>query len=289
MASGDVIVGMQSVVGVLEYHRYAPGPSGRIDAHVHDTYQMCYSLNLDGSYEYRGARHIVPAGAMSVLGPGEPHAAADVGDRAWEAEFVTVYPTRGEVEHACARLGRDAAGLARLLDAPVMSAEACGCAMRGLARVVAAGGSSMEQHAAFDGVMGAILEVRDVGQGRRVVLRDVRRVQAARDAMMHDAARDWTVAELARLVHLSEAHFAQLFTAVMGLPPHRFLMQQRVECVRRMLAAGASVGACARAAGFADHSHISRWFKRFVQTTPARYGRQNRRNILIERLGACED
>lgn len=290
MSSGDTIIGLRTAAGLLEYHSYAPGPLGRIETHVHDTYQLCYSFNLDGSYMYRGRTWLVPAKALSVLAPHEPHAAADIADRAWRAEFLTLYPAQSDIDAALARLGRRPHDAPRTLYTPVTSHHSCGMVMRSLARACAAREATISQHAAFDALIAVLWPASQPTQPpARVARHDTRRIHTARDAMMHEPARDWTVEALARLAHLSPAHFAQLFSRIVGLPPHRFLVQQRVEIARGLLAQGASVGSAAQAAGFSDHSHLSRWFRRFVQTTPARYARQNRRNILITRLSTSED
>ncbi|MDX6684135.1 MAG: hypothetical protein QOF86_263, partial [Baekduia sp.] len=51
----------------------------------------------------------------------------------------------------------------------------------------------------------------------------------ARDAMDRTYAQPLDVASLARLVHVSEAHFIRTFRATFGETPHRYLQRRRVE------------------------------------------------------------
>jgi transcriptional regulator GlxA family with amidase domain len=63
----------------------------------------------------------------------------------------------------------------------------------------------------------------------------VRRLLRARDAM--DAASDevWPIARLARVSHVSQAHFARCFKDAFGVPPHRYLLTRRIERATALL------------------------------------------------------
>jgi len=81
-----------------------------------------------------------------------------------------------------------------------------------------------------------------------------------------------SLAELAAVVHLSEFHFARLFKQTTGLPPHQFVIHQRVERAKRLIAAGRlSLAQIALEVGFSDQSQLTRHFKRLVGVTPKRF------------------
>ena len=56
-----------------------------------------------------------------------------------------------------------------------------------------------------------------------------RRMLRARDTMDRDYARPLDVPALARVAHVSPAHFARTFRATFGETPHRYLQRRRVE------------------------------------------------------------
>ena len=58
---------------------------------MHDEYQLCLSLNWPGEYDYRGTYYRVPAGSLSVIQPGEMHAARDLADRQTHARVLVMY------------------------------------------------------------------------------------------------------------------------------------------------------------------------------------------------------
>ena len=77
---------------------------------------------------------------------------------------------------------------------------------------------------------------------------------------------------LAEFVGLSAWHFARAFKQTAGVPPHRFVLQSRVERVKHLLVeTELPVAQIAVAAGFADQSHCARWFREIVGITPSRF------------------
>jgi AraC-like DNA-binding protein len=52
------------------------------------------------------------------------------------------------------------------------------------------------------------------------------------DAAPHES---WPVPRLARVSHVSDAHFARSFKQAFGLPPHRYLLTRRIERATSLL------------------------------------------------------
>jgi AraC family transcriptional regulator len=94
-------------------------------------------------------------------------------------------------------------------------------------------------------------------------------------ALIHaDYARELTLTEIARTVHLSPFHLVRLFKQALGVTPHQYLIEVRVNSARGLLAAGSgerSLAEVAVAVGFADQSHLTRHFKRLMGVTPRRF------------------
>ncbi len=101
----------------------------------------------------------------------------------------------------------------------------------------------------------------------------VNSVSAAFDHLRNHPVDTISLKELAEISHLSPFHFLRLFRRQYGLPPHTAQLQMRVNLGRRLLADGATIASAAAAAGFADQSHFTREFKKFVGTTPQKYRR----------------
>jgi AraC family transcriptional regulator len=81
-----------------------------------------------------------------------------------------------------------------------------------------------------------------------------------------------SVTELAGLVQMSPSHFSRVFKASFGVTPYRFVMQERVEGAKVMLAStGLSASQVAIAFGFASQSHFVKVFRQFTGVTPKQY------------------
>jgi AraC-like DNA-binding protein len=73
---------------------------------------------------------------------------------------------------------------------------------------------------------------------------------------------------------LSVRHFARAFRTSTGVPPHRWLMQQRVEQAKALLHDSAMpLSDVALACGFADQSHFTRVFTAMVGASPGAWRR----------------
>lgn len=57
----------------------------------------------------------------------------------------------------------------------------------------------------------------------------LRRLLRAKDRMDAASHEDWPVRRLARVSHVSAAHFARCFKDAFGVPPHRYLLTRRIE------------------------------------------------------------
>ncbi len=83
-----------------------------------------------------------------------------------------------------------------------------------------------------------------------------------------------SVSELANECGLSLNHFTRAFRATTGVPPHRWLMQRRIEKAKGLLRYSVlPLSDIALACGFADQSHFTAAFSRMVGTSPGAWRR----------------
>jgi AraC family transcriptional regulator len=82
------------------------------------------------------------------------------------------------------------------------------------------------------------------------------------------------VKELARECGLSRFHFSRAFRRSVGVAPHRWLMERRMEVAKEMLRDGRlSISDVVAACGFSDQSHLTRVFTRMVGVSPRAWRR----------------
>jgi AraC-like DNA-binding protein len=99
-----------------------------------------------------------------------------------------------------------------------------------------------------------------------------RRMLRARDAMDRTYAQPLDVPALARIAHVSEAHFIRSFRATFGETPHRYLQRRRVERSMFLLReTDRSVTRICLDVGFSSLGTFSRTFRAIVGESPAAY------------------
>ncbi len=99
-------------------------------------------------------------------------------------------------------------------------------------------------------------------------------VARARDFLHAQMARDVSLDELADHADLDRFRLTRQFQRTFGLSPHAYLIRLRLRVARALLADGQEPADVALKVGFADQSHLGRWFKRAYRLTPAAYRRQ---------------
>jgi AraC-like DNA-binding protein len=109
----------------------------------------------------------------------------------------------------------------------------------------------------------------------RAVEESNRRLLRARDAMDRTYAQPLDVPTLARIAHVSEAHFIRTFRATFGETPHRYLQRRRVERAMFLLCeSDRSVTEICLDVGFTSLGTFSRTFRAIVGESPSAYRRR---------------
>lgn len=271
----------QTLGVLLEHYRYAPGPPGRIEKHVHHDYQIGLSLNFPGAYDYRGSTYVVPAASVSVLHPGELHVARDLEVRHLPAEFRMMYLTPSFLQQVASDIAGRTVSLP-FFASPILLDPAIGTSFLTAHQALMAfmEGSRpilLEQESLLMALLSRLIQhyapeslsCSSFARARPEVLR-------AREYLHTHATENVSLYELARIAGLSPFHFTRAFRKEFGLPPHRYLVQLRIDLARRLLALDVPISQIATDAGFYDQSHFGWHFKRLVGVTPAHYATRAR-------------
>lgn len=88
----------------------------------------------------------------------------------------------------------------------------------------------------------------------------------------NNVSKPITIRELASEASMSPYHFARSFKDVVGVPPHRYVIQRRIEHAKMLLQnTKLSIAQVAFECGFSSQSHLTSSFKSETGFTPLRY------------------
>jgi AraC family transcriptional regulator len=100
------------------------------------------------------------------------------------------------------------------------------------------------------------------------------RLRTVREFVRANLHRELRLSEVAGTVGMSTFHFARAFRATVGVPPYRYVLEERLVAARRLLeGTDLSVGEVARLAGFQTLTGFGASFRRRWGVPPSQYRR----------------
>jgi AraC-like DNA-binding protein len=240
------------------------------DPHWHDSYLLGVTEQGVQQFTCRRQRHASTPGNVILLEPGEIHD----GDAPTEDGFTyrMLYMDPAWIAGHVSGLFEDAPdnhqpGFAAILNQDPRLASAIWFAYSAL--------NGQEPLMVRQGALDALLErLTDQLAWRIRQNADPRLPQVAlraRDYLHAHFRRDVGLDELAVACSVDRFRLTRAFKAAFGLAPHAYLVQLRLTHSRRLLALGRRPVEVAADTGFADQSHLGRWFVRVYGLTPAAY------------------
>lgn len=259
----DAQSGTEAVRAQFHAHAYDP--------HFHD--QVLVGVTEQGVQQFRCRRetHRSTPGRLIFMEPGETHdgeaTAADgftyamlYFDPAWLRQSASLYANR--------ETGETVFHFPRTLDDDAVLANA----VRAARRQIAHPDCRMACDAALDHVV-ALLAQRFAGAPADKADHAPRMAKLAREAMDAGFDGDLGLEELALAAGTDRFRLTRAFSTAYGISPHAYLVQRRLNHARSLLSRGETPASAAAATGFADQSHLGRWFRRAFGMTPAAYRR----------------
>ncbi len=255
-----VLGGVELLSATYESHVFPP--------HAHETLVLATVEVGRIEVQCEGRTHAVAPGDVLVIAPGAIHSAWSPTAVPWQ--YRAVYLREEQRASLLAGVAGEepsrVAGAAVLRDPEVAAAlDSAHAALAGFARDPRSAARAV--HPLRDVLEECSRALRTADRAPRPSDR-IARVQAHIEQHLH---RRVTLEELAEVAGMSRFGLVRVFSDALGVSPYAYFMQRRLDHARHLLACGGDISNTAHRLGFADQSHLTRWFLRVVGVTPGEY------------------
>lgn len=213
----------------------------------------------------QGSNHRVPAGSVILFNPGDVHAPQSADGSGWS--FRMIYLDDSLLKGISVRSGHDEP---LWFSQPFANNPAVFTELLSLHHLLEREPEPLAGESQLVSVLQKITQYSCwAGEGVNRARRS--KVERAREYLHEYATDPVSLRTLSDVADLSPWHLLRSFREHVGLTPHAYQMQARVERGRMLLSSGVPIAETALTTGFVDQSHFTRQFKRFTGVTPGRY------------------
>jgi AraC-like DNA-binding protein len=241
--------------------------------HSHESYSFGVTEQGAQAFRCRGAGHTSAAGMVMAFNPDDPHDGHPADESGFTYRMVHIGTEL--VAPVLADLNPGKAGLP-LFAEPVLPDPVLAGRIRALHRGLAGGASALRRDELLTAAvrtLGRRAAVTPAGELAGGLVAAASYARRARDLLQAAPLADISGPQLAAAAGCSRFALHRAFVAAYGLTPAGYQRQLRLRLARRLIADGCPISDAAATSGFADQSHLTRWFVRHYAITPGAYRR----------------
>lgn len=239
--------------------------------HVHEGY--CINLIESGAQRFyrSGANHVASQNCIVLVNADEVHDGHKAADDGWS--YHAMYPTPSLLADVSIELqGRNH-------DAPwfpqaVVEDAYMANKLRLLFCVLNQSDNQLERETLYTSTMiELIIRHSQKTSALSKLCNEPQVVKRMREYLDANFADNISMQTLAGSLKFSPFYLARLFNKTVGLPPHAYQVQRRIQKAKQLIQHNVKLSDVAVDCGFSDQSHLTRHFKRSLGITPGAYQR----------------
>jgi AraC-like DNA-binding protein len=239
--------------------------------HSHESYSFGVTEEGAQSFRCRGTRHTSVTGMVMAFNPDDPHDGHATDALGFTYRIIHIGPEL--VSGVLADVTGGAAAMP-LFAEPVHGDPVLARRLTALHRGLLGGTSALRRDELLTAAVRTMVRRAAVRPGPAAATASQpgpAAAERARQLLHATVTQDITAGQLAAAAGCSRFALHRAFTATHGMTPADYQRQLRLRAARKQIAAGHSISEAAAEAGFADQSHLTRWFGRYYGITPGGY------------------
>ena len=238
--------------------------------HTHERYAVGVIEQGALGFTYRGEHVVASSGDINLCVPDEAHTGQPAVAEGWA--YRMFYLDADHFQRVAADLS-DRQGELPFFQSGVVRDASLARQIRQLhIRLESADASLLEQETRLLQLLAALVSRHaDASPPGRTRRREPQAITKLKRYLERHYAEPVSLDALSQHAQLSRYHLVRAFREVVGVSPHAYLRQVRVDRAKELLAAGHPIAEVALMTGFTDQSHLTRWLKRLWGVTPGQY------------------
>lgn len=260
---------------LFEKYIYRGGKNQPLDAHSHPEYQIGLAVNTLGKYIFRRESRYTPPKNLSVIHSGETHRPDGFfpDDKAFG--YLMLYVPPEEMLAAAEEIGWCRSGELPFFKEFTFGNKTLLKKYIRLHYLSAQTDDLLAIDSAKTEFLSLLIEnFSQVGTKQKSFQANRKTIESAREYLDANFTKQISLAELARISGISKYHLCRKFGEIVGVSPHVYQYQLRLNRAKRLLLERKKISAVALELGFFDQSHFGKYFKKFSGLTPHDYVRQ---------------
>jgi AraC-like DNA-binding protein len=276
-----IALNVQELDGIIfEQYTYTKGSVLPLPKHSHENHQLGMNLHQCGEYHYRGNHQYIPPLQLCIIQSGEVH----LPNQRTEIDtpmhcLMMEIPPKLLLSVATEKTKKEI----KCLTFPelVITDSSLSNLFRSLhTQIKAYSGDRLKQDYSITQFLSQLIARHSQEKLSNAEISQPRAIQRVLDFLNIYYAENISLNQLSSVAGLSRFHLCRSFHKAVGISPHIYQTQRRVEQARRMLMKRMPLSQVSSELGFADQSHFGQHFKRIVGVTPKEYCQSS--NILID-------
>lgn len=249
-----------------------PDVDYRFPPHFHQAY--CIWLNSSGGehYTHGGNSYILQPGDLGIIAPGEVHSNHACQNKS--RNLLTYYLEPTQLQTVGAQI-KDKENARTEFRTNFCQDKESQQRLIALQQILSHPNSALERESAYLETIAHLIHRYGTTGGAAIRIgTEQDRVARIIEIFHGRYAEDIGLNELAAQMDCTPFHLIRFFKKAVGLSPHAYLVQLRLEKAKHLLNQGQTIVDTALDTGFADQSHLTRHFKTRFGIPPGTYQRQ---------------
>jgi AraC-like DNA-binding protein len=214
----------------------------------------------------RGETHTLPTDTVFLINPEEVHAPGPAKVDGWV--FRVFYFENSFYQKLSGSFGHNPLRFSQVF----VKDQELANTLLSLHRALEAENDTLEIDSAFISIFARLAEEYACDPANIFVAANEKsKINRVKQYLEEHHVRNLTLEELADVGQLSPYYLLRTFQKTVGLTPHAYLTQIRIEVAMRLLREGKTISDVAFGTGFTDQSHFTRHFKRIMGVTPGQF------------------